>query len=293
MEIKTITETKEKSFYPILFLSLLVTIWGFTFPLEKIALESISPFSLNLYRFLIADLLMLAIFFPIIKRDFMITLRSGAILGGLTAVAYLFQTWGLAYTTPAKSGFITSMYVVLTPLLSVLIEKTKLNYKTIAALFLASIGIYLTELSGNVFVPNFGDFLTLLCSFAFAFQVVATTVLMKKEEGKEIAITFHQLYMVTIVNLPFYLFSFHSDRWNFQALSLTVFIALFASVMGTIWQMRYQKQVGTVASAFIYVGEPVTASIFSALIVGERFGTFQMIGFAAIVVSAVWIQIKR
>lgn len=93
-------------------LSLLVVVWGTTFPIEKIMLETISPFSLNLFRFLIADAVMLIIFFPSIRRDFLSVWKAGMLLGISMGAGFVFQTWGLVYTTPAKSGFITSMYVV-------------------------------------------------------------------------------------------------------------------------------------------------------------------------------------
>lgn len=161
-------------------LILLVIIWGATFPLEKIVLNDISPFSLNISRFLIADLIMLFCFFPTIKKDLTKVWKEGSILGILMSLGYIFQTWGLAHTTPARSGFITSLYVVFVPLVAIFVEPIALKARTILALLMAAIGIYLSELSGKIFSPSFGDLLTLGCAFAFAFQVVSTTVLTKK-----------------------------------------------------------------------------------------------------------------
>jgi|YelNatPaOPRAMG01_1025707.scaffolds.fasta_scaffold02324_21 drug/metabolite transporter (DMT)-like permease len=286
-----IEKDNRSKFTPILFLSLLVVVWGTTFPLEKIILGSISPFTLNIVRFLIADLIMLVFFFPTIKRDFLSVWKYGTLLGLSMALGFIFQTWGLVYTTPAKSGFITSMYVVLATIFSFIFEKSRINFHTIFALILASVGIYMTELSGNGFSINFGDFLTFLCAIAFAFQVIMMTIFTKKAEGKEITLTFYQLLTVTIANIPFYVFSVHDDKWNLQDLMMILYLAIFASIVGVIVQAKYQKRIGTIPSSFIYAGEPVMATIFSVLLLNEHFSTTELTGFAMITFAAIWAQI--
>lgn len=275
-----------------LLLILLVTIWGITFSLEKIVLNDISPFSLNLSRFFIADVAMLILFFPIIKRDLVKVWKEGTILGILMSFGYIFQTWGLSYTTPAKSGFITSLYVVLIPLVAIFVERISIKMGTIIALIIATAGIYLSNLSGKVFSPNFGDLLTLGCAIAFAFHVVSTTVLTKKLKNKYITLTFYQMVFVTITNIPFYFLSSHHDNWNFEIIAIITVIAIFASVFGITIQMKHQKNVGTISSAFIYAGEPVAAAIFSAILMGEKFSIAQLIGFSLIILAAIFAQIN-
>ncbi len=124
-------------------LIVLVTIWGATFPFEKMVLADISPFSLNFYRFLAADMLLLFMFFPTIKRDLRFVWKEGMILGTLMSAGYILQTWGLSYTSPAKSGFITALYIVLIPFFSFFIEKSRLSFTVILGLFTATFGIYL------------------------------------------------------------------------------------------------------------------------------------------------------
>ncbi len=254
-------------------------------------LGTISPFTLNLTRFLIADLIMLAIFFPTIKRDFIVTWKAGTLLGISMTLGYIFQTWGLVYTTPAKSGFITSMYVIIAPILSFIIEKTKVSFNTVFAILIASAGIYMTELSGKIISVNFGDFLTFLCAFSFGFQVLLMTILTKKHEGKEIILTFYQLLIVTIANIPLYFFTAHDDRWSAPDFFMVLYIAIFASVLGVIIQTKYQKKIGTIPSSFIYAGEPVMAAIFSVLILNEHFSKTELIGFTLITFAAIWAQI--
>ncbi len=275
-----------------LMLVILVTIWGATFPFEKMVLSHISPFSLNFYRFLTASLLLLFIFFPTIKKDLKFVWKDGIILGSLMSAGYILQTWGLSYTTSAKSGFITAFYIVLIPFFSILIEKSRLKFVTIFALLVATLGIYLSEMAGNVFNPNVGDFLTLGCAVAFAIHVVLTTSITTKLKDKHIALTFFQMFFVTIANLPFYGFTFSQDRWHASDVALIGFIAIFASILALIIQMKYQKNVGTIPSAFIYAGEPVSAAIFSYVILHENFSGLQLIGFSLIVFSAIFTHLR-
>ncbi len=274
-----------------LLLILLVIIWGITFSLEKMILSRISPFSLNISRFFVADVIMLILFFPTIKKDFVRVWKEGTILGLLISFGYIFQTWGLVYTTPAKSGFITSLYVVLIPFVAIFVERISIRLSTIFALLIATAGIYLSNLSGEIFSPNYGDLLTLGCAIAFAFQVVSTTVLTKRLKNKHITLTFYQMMFVTITNIPFYFLSPHHDNWDFKIVAMIAVIAIFASVFGVLIQMKHQKNVGTIPSAFIYAGEPIVAAVFSMILMGERFSTTQLIGFSLIVGAAIFSQL--
>lgn len=291
MEDYIIEKTAQSKFMPIFLLSLLVVVWGTTFPIEKIVLNTISPFTLNLVRFLIADVVMLIIFFPSIKRDFFSVWKSGLMLGITMGAGFVFQTWGLVYTTPAKSGFITSLYVIMAPMLSFIFEKTKVRFHTVLAMIIASFGIYMTELSGKTFDVNFGDFLTFLCAIAFAFQVLLMTILTKKHEGKEITLTFYQFLVITVANIPFYAFSIHQDRWNLFDVTSILYMAIVASIIGIIIQAKYQKRIGTVSSSFIYAGEPVMATIFSILMLKATFSKTEIIGFVLITFAAIWAQV--
>ncbi len=269
----------------------LVVIWGATFPFEKMALTDVSPFALNFYRFIIADVLILLLFFQKVKKDLGPVFKSAMLLGMFLSAGYVLQTVGLKYTTPAKSGFITSLSIVMIPFLSVFVERTKLTLLNFLTLMTATIGIYFSEMSGNIFTFNAGDLLTVGCAVAFALHVVFTTKITKKLEGRHIALSFLQMGVVALVNLPFYLLNFGGNKWQFRDVWLVGFIALFASFFALLIQMKHQKNVGTIPSAFIYAGEPVAAAFFSYLIMGERYSPFQLLGFSLIVFSAVFTHI--
>ncbi len=272
-------------------LAVLVIIWGATFPFEKMALADVSPFALSFYRFLIADILILLIFFQQVRKDFKDVFKSALVLGTFLSTGYVLQTVGLKYTTPAKSGFITSLSIVFIPFLAVFVEKTRLTFLNFFTLAIATVGIYFAEMSHNVFTFNIGDLLTVGCAVAFALHVVFTTSITKKLEGKHIALSFVQMGMIAAVNLPFYMMNYGADRWHFRDLWLISFIVVFASFFALLIQMKYQKHVGTIPSAFIYAGEPVAAAFFAYMMMGERYSSIQLLGFSLIVFSAIFTHL--
>ena len=90
--------------------------WGSSFPLTKALLERMTALNFLAVRFSLAALLMVIIFFPALRRLSRRTVIRGLWLGLAYGVAQIMQTIGLQYTPASISGFITGMYVVLTPL---------------------------------------------------------------------------------------------------------------------------------------------------------------------------------
>ena len=100
-------------------------------------------------------------------------LRGGVLLGVCLAAAYIFQTYGLKYTTPGKNAFLTATYCVLVPFMVWAFFKRRPNAANIIAAFMCVFGIGLVSLSGTS--PfNIGDALTLVCGIFYALQIILT-----------------------------------------------------------------------------------------------------------------------
>ena len=105
------------------FLVVITAIWGCTFVVVKGALVDASPLAFLAVRFLLAGVLLLAILGRgQVGRG---TLLPGSILGLFLFAGYLFQTWGLVYTTPSKSAFLTGFSVILVPLILMLSNRRR------------------------------------------------------------------------------------------------------------------------------------------------------------------------
>lgn len=270
-----------KKFVAVFWLLILTFLWGLTFPIQKLILtENISPFLYNAIRFWIAAFLSAAIFR---KSDW----KRAIILGVVMAIAYATQTWGLTITTSTKSGFITSLYIVIVPFFSFLIEKEKIKLVQIVGFAGATFGMYLLT-NGGITGFNFGDFLTIICGIMYALHVVLITHFSKETE--EFALLTPQFLTVAILNTGFNIFYESSGsawRFSLSALGVATFTAISATIIAIVIQAKYQRVVGSNVSALIFVGEPIFAMILSAIILHERINLVQGIGIIIMMISII------
>lgn len=148
-------------------------IWGTSFVILKEALDSIGTMWVLALRFIIAAALLLLAAGKRLKMLGRDGLRGGVLLGVCLAAAYIFQTYGLKYTTPGKNAFLTATYCVLVPFMVWAFFKRRPNAANIIAAFMCVFGIGLVSLSGTS--PfNIGDALTLVCGIFYALQIILT-----------------------------------------------------------------------------------------------------------------------
>lgn len=274
--------TLREKFIAIFWLLFLTFLWGLTFPIQKMILtENISPFLYNAIRFWIATFLSALIFK---KSDW----KRGTILGIVLAIAYATQTWGLTITSSTKSGFITSLYIVIVPFFSLLIEKERVKILQIFGFIGALIGMYLLS-SGGLTGFNFGDLLTTICGIMYALHVVLITHYSK--ETNEYSLLTAQFFTVALLNTifnVFYKFS-STSKWTFSlsALGVAAFTAVTATILAIMIQAKYQKVVGSNISALIFVGEPLFAMVLSIVMLGEHINLVQGIGAILMILSII------
>ena len=117
-------------------------IWGTTFVIVKQALNDAPPFSFAALRFGLASILSLIVvnfkIFQITKNEII----GGIICGFLLFAGYAFQNFGLLYTTPTKSAFITGTSIIMVPIILVIIHMQKISMRTWIACILAITGMY-------------------------------------------------------------------------------------------------------------------------------------------------------
>lgn len=247
------------------YLLLATLIWGTTFPFQKMVLSGVSPFTYNAVRFGIATTVS---FFLFGKGNFL----KGSLLGLVLSIGYITQIWGLTITEASKSGFIVSLYTVFVPLFSYLIDRERITKIQLLAFSLAMVGSYL--LSGGIKGFNFGDFLMLVCAISFGLHVVLITKFSRNEEARNLL--FYQFLTVTMVNV---ILGFKGN-WllPFKTYMVATYSALFATLFGIYIQLRYQKLIGSNASALIFLAQPITSTFLSYLLLKEIFSPSQILG---------------
>ena len=260
-------------------------IWGGTFPLIKVALQDSSPYAFLSLRFLIATLILAIVFRKEVASTSRDALKAGCLIGAFIFIGYITQTVGLKYTTASKSGFITGLYVVFTPILAYPILKATLQRRLILAVLLASIGLFLLSgIDPRGLSMNYGDFLTLVCAIAYAFSVVLISKYAKKHSSSVLATTqtFTTCILCTLSWAIIEPFSLPTSTIAWEAVFFT---AVFATSLAFLGQNYAQKHTTATKAAIIFTAEPIFALIFSSVTLGEALSQEGALGAALIVVG--------
>jgi drug/metabolite transporter (DMT)-like permease len=265
-----------------------VALWGITFVLVKDALKDTAPLLFNFLRMSVAALALIFLNRRHLRHIPRRTIASGAIVGLFLAAGYQFQTAGLARTTASKSAFITSLVVVIVPLLTAIpavrpASAPAPGIATLLGAFLAFAGLmFLTTPTGTtwsnlVTSVGTGDLLTLLCAIAFAGHLIAlahTSPQVPIPQLATLQILFAALLMGATLSLggPIY---FSMTPRLIVALAVTGLLATAAAFTIQSWAQRHLSPSHT---ALLLTLEPVFAWLTSFFFLGEQFGSRSFVG---------------
>ncbi|HQO40558.1 MAG TPA: DMT family transporter [Spirochaetota bacterium] len=279
-----------KKFFADVSLFAVAIVWGYTFVAIKDALVSITPFNFIAMRFVISLLLLCLIFRKSLREITRKELRGGMMIGIFLFFAYAFQTVGLRYTTASNAGFITGFSVVLVPVFSALILRTRPESESIAGVILASAGLFLLSYNGSFFL-NKGDLLVLLCAICVAFHII--TVGYYSGKSNAVRITIVQIAVVTILSfvcaIVFEKPQIPSGSSAWSALLVT---SIFATVGAYLVQNTMQRFTSPTHTALIFTGEPVFAGIFGYWLLGEQLAATATAGCALILAGMCISELK-
>jgi drug/metabolite transporter (DMT)-like permease len=267
---------------PFVALVAVTAIWGLTFVQIKDALALYPLFAFLAVRFAIA----VATLAPFAARRVGTLGRdgvvAGAALGSLLALGYALQTAGLDRTTVSAAGFVTGMYVVLTPIFGLLLFRTPAGVRVWAGVALAVAG--LAMLSGVEAGSVSGDLLVLAGAAAYAVQIVLMERFAPRFDPLafticEMAAAFVGFSAVAValgqVELP--------RGWTVWGALLVT--GVFASALAFLVQAWAQRRTSATRTALLFALEPVFAGIFGFALAGDRLGLLGWTGCAVILVG--------
>ncbi|MCW8409806.1 DMT family transporter [Legionella sp. PATHC035] len=263
--------------------------WGMTFAFIKDAVATLTPFNFLFWRFGIASVLLLLIFWQKIKFNQQ-TLFYGTFLGLLLAGTVIFQTIGLRYTAASTASFITGLSVILVALFESFLNKQWPSIYVVAAALIALVGVGLITLADG-FTLNQGDVWVLLCAFCFAGYILFAGKASRIHQP--ISLTFIQAIFVCILAGVASLFTtklaipLQSNVWV-----AILFCSIFASIFAFLLQLQFQKYVSSTKAAIIFSLEPVFATITAAIYLHEQL-TIQFYIGALMIFFAILLSEKR
>ena len=270
-----------------------VIIWGSAFIAQSMGMELIGPFTFQAIRCGLAVLFLIPVSFLFDRKPGALKRwldprlwRSGLICGLALFAAASLQQVGLVYTDAGKAGFLTAMYIVLVPILGLFLGQ-KPGKSAWFSVGLAVVGLYLLSCMG-VSQINIGDILLAGCALAYAVQITCIDRLAGDLDG--VRLNCVQALVVTVLSIPFMVFTETVDIGNILACSLPLAYAGILS-MGVAYSLQIvgQKYLEPTTASLIMSLESVIAALCGWLILKETMSPWELLGcglvFSAVIIS--------
>jgi len=277
---------KKTSWAAIAMLAVAIT-WGAAFVLMKDAIQDQPFYDFLATRFTLAVLVMIAFRPRVLKALDSATLKHGVILGTLLAGGYITQTIGLELTTAAITGFITGLYVVLTPLIGWLMFGNKINKQLVVGIALAFIALGFLTLNG--FSIDVNQLWIVLCAVLFAGHIVGLSVW---SPGKDVyALTLVQLALVAIYSWAGALIDGSYDApVNGDGWFAIVFTAVFSTAVAFLVQTWAQSIMDPSRVAIFLTTEVLWTAVIAVLVGQEVLGLKTVLGGALMVAAMLVVE---
>ena len=262
--------------------------WGWSFVIMKDAIGRQSVTNFLFTRFGVAVVVMILIrpkVLQLMNRDLL--LRAGA-SGIFLGSGYIFQTLGLERSGAAITGFVTGLYIVLTPIFASIILRQRVDRFTWSCIAIATIGLAFLSIRG--WSVGFGELLTFISAIFFAIHIIA---LSKWSSGRDAyAMTVVQLAMCAILSGIASIPGGYSLPPDLGVWAVVVFTAVFATAIAFIIQTWSQAHMSATKVAVILTMEVVFAAMFAILFGGESLTLQSTIG-GLMVITAMYLIVIR
>ena len=266
---------------PTLALLVVTAVWGSTFIVVKDAIGRMPVTDFLTWRFTLAAVAMLVVRPRSVAALGPRGRRAGLVLGVALGSGYLLQTLGLQTTSALVSGFLTGMFVVLTPLGAAVLLREPPGRAAWGAVGLSTVGLALLSLKGLSIEG--GELLTLGCAAAFALHIVGLGRWAPSFNAYGLAVV--QLLTTAalcgVVAIPGGLVV-PPDAGVWGALALT---ALAATAVAFVVQTWAQAHLAPTKAAVVMSMEPVFSGLFAVGIAHEALGPRTFVG-AVLVLGA-------
>lgn len=284
----------------LLFMAALV--WGMAFVSQKAGMDSMGPLTFNGSRNLIGAAVLIPVILILRGRvhkaerkplPVRTTIVGGIACGLALTVASTLQQFGMTMTTVGKGGFITTLYIILTPILGLFLHR-KVPGAVWAAVALAVVGMYLLCFTGDSFTISTGDLLVLGSALVFSVHILVIDRFSPLTDG--VVLSCIQFFVCGVIS-TIAAFVFEEPSWG--QLADGIIPVLYAGVLscgvGYTLQIVGQKGVDPTAAALILSMESVVAAVSgyiagaTGLLATDQTLTSRQIAGCAIVFAAVII----
>ena len=260
----------------VLLLLICTMFWGFAFVAQKTAMDTMGPFSFAGVRYALAALVTLPFAIWDYRRrttgGFRLNRRQIMLLAGLSLALFIangLQQTGLLHTTVTNSGFLTSLYVLFTPLVAFIAMRAKPHPVVYIGAPMAVIGIFYLN-GGALDRLNFGDALMIVGAFFWGVQVFLLGTLARETQMP----VFVSVVSFAVTGFLSSVIALGFEAPTFAGIAEGWIEIIYAGVLSTAvaysLQAIGQQHVPPANAAIILSAESLFAAIGGAILIGER-----------------------
>lgn len=282
-------------------LFLAAAIWGVAFVAQSVGMEYMGPCTFNAARFLIGGVVLLPLLWyqkragkeaaGAEKKEGKRELLTGGICCGLAlCAASLLQQIGIQYTTVGKAGFITTLYIIIVPILGIFLRQ-KIGSKVWGGAIIAVAGMYLLCMSGS-FSLGKGDSFVLGCALLFSIHILVVDYFSPKADSVKLScIQFLTSGVICTV------LAFLTEKPSLSALISGAVPVLYAGVLscGVAYTLQVvgQKNVEPTVASLILSLESVVSVLAGWVILGQRLNPRELFGCALVFAAVILVQLPE
>lgn len=282
-----------------LLLLLAAVIWGSTFVAQSVGMEYIDPFTFICVRSVIGGFVLIPSIWLLgkWKKGFATKIEwiGGICCGIALCAATSFQQFGVKFTTVGKAGFITTLYVVLVPILGLFFKK-RVSLLIWICVVLSVTGLYLLSMPPGEISLAMGDSLVFISAVLFSVHIMVIDYFSPKGDG--VVISCIQFFVCGIISGILMFFTEQPSMGNIMDAKWSLLYAgVLSSGIAFTLQVIAQKKLNPTVASLIMCLESVIAVIAGWIVLKEALSEREMIGcvlmFAATVLAQLPMPKKR
>jgi drug/metabolite transporter (DMT)-like permease len=239
--------------------------WGSSFPITRVVLREMTAAQFLAVRFAIAAIVMLALFHRVVLTLPRRVLVHGLVLGGLYGVAQLVQTVGLETTPASISGFITGLYVVLTPMCAAILLHTPIGLRVWVGAAMATVGLGILALQDLSL--GFGEIVTLISALLYALHIVGLGAWSTARQALGLSVV--QITACAVVSVIAAAPGGYALPTSGSTWAAIIYMALISGALAMFVQSWAQAHLAPSRAAIIMSTEPVWAATLAVMFIGE------------------------
>ena len=290
-----------KKIYSNTALLLTAVIWGFAFVAQSVGMDYVGAFTFQSIRSLLGAATLVPFILltdrrkrrtgtlkPMTAAGKKQLVKGGVACGVMLTVASLFQQIGIAYTTVGKAGFITSMYLILVPILGIFLHK-RVPLKIWGCVAAAAVGLYFLSINGS-FSLSKGDTLTIICAFCFALHILCVDHFVDTVDG--VKLSFIQLFSSGVISGVLMVIFDHPTLDAIGAAALPILYAgILSSGVAYTLQVVGQKGANPTTATLLMSLESVFSVVGGILLLSQVPTAREFFGCALIFAAVIFAQL--